>query len=69
MKGLAVCYHLQLINLESNIYIYLSYISQIEDSKELMSLLNGDHLWNNFIKKQKQSESKDYKANRKSGKK
>lgn len=60
MKGLAMCYHLQLVHLES--IIHFSRSNQLifaGDMKGLMSLLNGDHLWNTFVKKQSHEKSKN----------
>eukprot|EP00347_Sterkiella_histriomuscorum_P006967 403350758 len=55
MKGLSLVYHLQLINLE-------------KDTKNLLSLLNGDHLWNNYLKKQLlDDKSRKNKNGKKSG--
>ncbi|CDW74157.1 UNKNOWN [Stylonychia lemnae] len=51
MKGLALVYHLQLMELE-------------KDSKSLLSMLNGDYLWNNYVKKQ-QNLKKNTKINTK----
>ena len=50
MRGLAIVYQLQLVELESNHRMYNNLV--IEDSKNLLSMLNGDYLWNNYLKKQ-----------------
>jgi len=50
MRGLAIVYQLQLVELESNHRMYNNFV--IEDSKNLLSMLNGDYLWNNYLKKQ-----------------
>ena len=45
MRGLAIVYHVQLHNLESK---YQYKLKLLEDTKNLLSMLNGDHLWNNI---------------------
>ena len=55
MRGVAMVYHMQLLLLES---MTLNLNMTLEDSKNLLSLLNGDHLWNNYLKKQMKKDKK-----------
>ena len=47
MRGLALVYHAQLVNLESK----LSLMYLLEDTKSLLAMLNGDHVWAMYVKK------------------
>ena len=48
MRGLALVYHAQLLNLESKLCLS---ITLLEDTRSLLAMLNGDHVWAMYVKK------------------
>lgn len=67
MRGLAIAYNLQTHALESK-HTSVNPLNK-EETRNLLSLLNGDHLWNNYIKKQNQGRKYHAKDDKKGGQK